>query len=935
MFNTIDQVKINGRNKAFGGYIYAVDLDVGILDKPTTLSIQFVNESGQYQEPELSVEKPYKISIGNIIVGNFYAVSFEDSKTSQGRILTVNFEDGSHILDRIYVGLYKRMGDHTTNTPGLLIVGREMHPCDQNQDGVFNQDDADLIAWNQEDPCELKCPNSEDQSEPVIDKCVEREISEIFEVKYNFDDLLDALAGQTVNSDTARTVNLVVPNDLETGVHNVQLTLPEVKKNLNSSPFNRIKIKNRPQNTNPAFFKDYTGSLREVLKNWCADFGWSFFWEDDALNFVDTKARPKVNLKAFSNLESVSHGKTLEGTVGRGFSTYYANPGIKAETECKKSQNLLLTCLSLRDLFGDYYKPSWAAVKYRQDDYSSIGEATVLSPPIPDPANSDPNDQITYRDDFFRTGIPIETFEVSVVLSHYSQTLRDLYNLWNVYGIKTDALANAAKNKWADRLGQIKILSVLSKNYNDKKFTKIKGGEPDANGKVNGKSLIDDETKKKMQALGGYVIVALKNRQEERPLGMMSKQFEAEQRLANDFMGQHWYRAYTAPPYQNPQFYPNAEYFGALSANIGDLPFSSFNHTHGSNVSKITSSFISRQKNDYRQYGPMKFAGNFTSNIAKKNVRSMVYFNRNADSYWAPNNGGVVEISSVFSRYEKYAIEEVSLKDADESLIRTLVTENRIQLVPTEFFENVALYIVYPSPSAAGISVSSEITDHPVEEKKQHLEGVEPYAFSTGGLLNNKCVKYRIEGLDIFTPQGASVQFTEQGDRFTWKTRQPTDAEFDKPVYKVLVQSTETNRGIIPKTQSSLVLAAPTSAKRVEYGFHQVDKDSSLLLNKLSTDCVIPESELTAIHNTVSKNLNFSVAQPFESYQYRIYGLQISTPVSIKDGLESLKVRVTENGISTDIVMSNNLFTPPSQDYIYKALQLGLHKYINASPTSI
>ena len=935
MFRTIDQVKINGRNKAFGGYIYSVDYEVGLLDNPSTLTVQFVNESGQYQEPELSVLKAYRISIGNVVSGNFYAVSFEESRTSQGRLLTVNFVDGSHVLDRLYVGLYKRMGDHTTNTPGLIIVGREMHPCDQNQDGVFDQDDVDEIKWNSLDPCELKCPNSEDESEPVVDNCVEREISEIFEVKYNFDDLMDALTGKIVNPETNRSINVLVNNDLEAGVHEIQLALPEVRRNTNSLRANQIKIKNRPQNTNPQFFKDYSGTLRDVLKNWCADFGWSFYWENDSLNFVDTKARPKVNLRAFSNLESLSHSKTLEGTVGRGFASYYAQPGIKAESECRKLQTLLLSCLSLRDLFGDFYKPSWDAVKYRQDDYSSLGAATVLSPPIPDPANSEPSGQIAYRDDVFPAGIPIETFEVSVVMSHYSQTLRDLYNLWNVYGIKTDVAAEAIKGKWLDRLGQIKILSVLSNNYNSDKFYKIKGGDPDSSGKKNEKSLIPDSILEKMQQRGGYALVVLKNRPTEAPQGMLSKQFEIEQRLSNDFFGQHWYRAYTAPPYQDPQFYPSANYFGALSTNIQDLPFATFDQTHRSNVSKIISSFTSRQKNDYRQYSRLKFAATYSSNIAKKNVRSMVYLNRNADAFWAPNRNGVVEISSLFNKYEDYEMIEVSLEDAGPELIKTLVTESRNQMVGEEFFKNVALYIVYPSPSANGIEVSSEITDHPIEEKKQHLEGVEPFAFSTAGLLNNKCVKYRVDGLDIFTPQGGSVQFTEQGDDFTWRTRRPTDIEFDKPVYKVLVQTTETNRGLIPKTQSSLVYPAPTNALRVDYGFHQVEKDSSLLLNKLSSDCVIPRSELEAIHATVSKNLNFSVTEPFESYQYRIFGLELASSVSISDGLESVKVRVSDNGISTDITMGNKLFTPPSQDYIYKALQLGLNKYINSTPSAI
>jgi hypothetical protein len=935
MFNTIDKVNINGRNKAFGGYIYSVDYQVGLLDSPTTMSVQFVNESGEYQLPELSILKSYKISIGNIVSSNFYAVSYEKSETSQGRLLSVNFVDGSHILDRIWVGLYKRMGDHTTNVPGLLIVGREMHPCDSNQDGVFDQKDVDLIRWNGVDPCELKCPNSDDDLEPVVDKCVQREIVEIFDVKYNFDDLLDALEGKTQAYQGNRQVQTIISNDQAAGSHSVTLTLPDAKRNTNPNIFNRVKIKNRPKNTNPFFFKDYNGTLREVLKNWCADFGWSFFWENDSLNFIDTKTRPKINLQAFSNLESRSESATLEGTVGRGYASYYSQAGIESETDCSKLQTLLLRCLSLRDLFGDYYKPSWAAIKYNQGDYSSLGAASSLYPPTPDPANSDPNDQVIYRDDVFKAGIPIASFEKSVVLSKYSQTLRNLWNLWNLYGIKTAQDAFNSKLKWLDRLGQIKILSVLSNDFLSDKFNRIKGDEPLGKGNGSNRRIIPESLVKNMQDYGGYLVLVLKNRPTEFPQGMLAKQFEIEQRLANDYFGHHWYRAFTAPPYQDPQFYPSAQYIGALSTNVEDIAFTNFNHTHGSVISKMVSSFVQRQKADYRRYDLMKYGQSYATNIAKKNVRSLVYFNRNADSYWAPNSKAGLEVSSAFDKYEPISIKEVDIQDLSIELKRFLATESGVTGVSDDLLKNLGLFVFYPSPTESGITVTPELTDHAIEEKPQHLEGTEIYSFATGGLLNNKCVKYTIEGVSVFTPQGGSVLFSNQGDAFRWSARAPSDVEFDKPVYKVMAKTSQKNRGIIPKTQSSLVQVADTGSIRVDYGFSNIDKDASLLLNKLSSACVIPESELEKIHETVSNNLNFSVSEPFKSYQYRIYGLTLPSSISIKDGLESIKVRVSDAGISTDITMSNKLFTPQSQDLIYKALELGLAKAANSKPKSI
>jgi hypothetical protein len=928
----IDGVKINGRNQAFGGFIYAVDYQVGLLESPTTISVQFVNSTGDYQEPQLSVLAAYKISIGNIISGNFYAVSYENSKTSSGRILTVNFIDGSHILDRIWVGLYKRMGDHKTSVPGLLIVGREMHPCDANQDGIFDQTDADLIKWGETDPCELRCPNEEDKTEPVVDNCIKREISEIFEVRYNFEDLMNALEGKLTQFSDSRKIQTIIPNDLASGTYNVDLTMPPTRRNMNASSFNRVKIKTRPKNTNPFFFRDYSGPLREVLRNWCSDFGWSFFWENDALNFIDTKSRPEVNLKAFANLESRSKSATLEGTVGRGYVSYYAHPGIEAETECSKTQALLLRCLSLRDLFGELYKPSWSAVAYNQTDYSSIGATSSLSPPTPDPANSDPNDQITYRDDVFSSGIAIELFEKSVVLSHYSQTVRNLWNLWNLYGVKADTDAENLKGKWLDRLGQIKIVSVMSNKILNEKFKRLLGD--DAAGK--GSRLIGAPTVQNILARGGYLVSVLKNRPTEYPQGMLSKQFEIEQRLANDFFGHHWYRAFTSPPYQNPQFYPSAEYIGALSTNIEDLPFANFNHTHNSNISKMVSSFVQRQKADYRRFDIMKFGQNFATNISKKNVRSMVYFNRSADSYWTPDAKGQTQISPLLSEYEKIAVQEIDISDLDDDTKRFLITEDSKALVEPALLKNVGLFIFYPPLNDKGISMEGVITDHEIKEKKQHLEGIESFSFATGGLLNNKCVKYTVDGLPLYTPQGGSVLFSDSGDKFKWQRKTPEDVEFDKPVYKVIAVTSQKNRGVIPKTQSTLIYPAETNSLRVDYGFSNIDRDSSLLLNKLTSSCVIPESELEKIHGAVSKNLNFSVSTPFVSYQYTLYGLQIPEALSIKDGLESIQVRVSnDSAITTNITMSNKLFTPPSQDLVMRSLELGKTDRANSKPRSI
>ena len=195
--HSIDKVTIDGKNRAFGGFIYAVDFEVGVLDQPSKVVITLVNDNGVYVEPELSVVKPYRIKIGNILDGKFYAIERRAQKSSGGRTLEVTFYDGSIILDRLWVGLLKRMGGVDTSVPGLIIVGTELHPCDIKEDGIFDQKDADLLAWQGLDPCELKCPSDNDSREPVIEKCLEKELVNLFPIKYSIEDLFNALQERT------------------------------------------------------------------------------------------------------------------------------------------------------------------------------------------------------------------------------------------------------------------------------------------------------------------------------------------------------------------------------------------------------------------------------------------------------------------------------------------------------------------------------------------------------------------------------------------------------------------------------------------------------------------------------------------------------------------------------------------------------------------
>ena len=910
----IDDIRINGKNKAFGGYIYAVDCNVGLVNQPTTFKVSFVNESGTYVEPDLSLSSPYKIRVGNILEDNYYAVSYEKVRGSTGRILNVTFIDGSHILDRLFVALNRRMASPDDNIPGIIVVGREMHPCDLNDNGGFDADDAANLKYVQNDPCELRCPQSENTLEPIIESCIEKELNELFDVKYSFSELMNAIQGIASPAGDQRIITF--PNGDEA---DISVTLPPVQATKNSNKSNRVKIKNLPSVINNKYLTNYHGTLREVLQNWCADFGWSFYWENDSLNFIDTKARPNIRLQAFANMESYSETKTLEGTVARGVITHYGEHGITAQQDCNNVRPVLLHCLTLRDLFGEFYKPSWRAVAVTQGDMAMPSTpATVLDPPIPSPSDSDSDGQTEYVDDIAPNGVAIDNFEKSVVCSYFDEKLRHLYNFWQYYGIHadTDALALVGKN--LDRLGQMQIARVMSNtsvNPLDKTmYSNLVNNDiatvPD--------KIMTPEVRADFEKYKGYFILARVNSE------LLDKQFRIEQRLANDFIGRHWYRAYVAPFYgETPQITPGgAQYYGALSTSIKDVPFAQYSHTYKSPIGQMVSSFDQKQQINYKYYGRLGISKAVAKNTATKLVRSIIYMSKNP--VWQPIKDSRSGIKDLMTSIEPGMFRILDIPLSTKKLLASGTG------VKPEDVSGLTLLMVFPG----SLAISSSFEDNKLDENPFHGEALEVYALSSYGLLNKKCVKYDIAGVPIYTPTGSSVLFAGQST-FKWLYREPENKEYSTPTYKVYVSLGSKNRGSIPKLESVQITPPPSTgnglsdAMKVDYKVREINRGSVAYLNQLDpTSCRIPAAILKKAHDDFSKDLNFSVTKPFQTYQYRLFGVQLPSRLSIRDGLESITVRVDEKGVNTTINIGNSLFTPPAPEFLTRLLELGINPSI-------
>ena len=254
-FQAIPKIQINGSPSAFGNaFPFDMRYTVGFGDKPSTLVLNMVSEAGTYIAPKLTdvgYKGTYTIEIGNNIRLDYHLVNYNIKKGPQGNTLEVTFVDQSKILDRYLVGLHKRAGDAGANGYALsgtmLIVGRELHPCDANRDGIVDQEDIELSIVDPCDPCP-DCPPFHN-----LTKCDDVSCVNILDVAYNFNHLKSAMELLGISMDSVPV-------------------------------------------TNDFYLQEYEGTLREVLLSWVNYYCFTFYWtEDNKLKFLDVTSPIIIN----------------------------------------------------------------------------------------------------------------------------------------------------------------------------------------------------------------------------------------------------------------------------------------------------------------------------------------------------------------------------------------------------------------------------------------------------------------------------------------------------------------------------------------------------------------------------------------------------------------------------------------------------------------
>jgi len=417
----VETVNIDGSPEIFGGKIYNVSFRNNFSNSPSTITVNVVNETGDYETPTLnakSIEEAYEIEIGGKHLGQYYLIKTRTSVSKSGKILELTFFDVSMSLDKIYIGLHKKHGiiprldvdvesgkrkknynkkDILASLDGLeisegerpafhiqlnedneitplILMGREFHPCDTNRDGFLNLDE-DIFKQDGCDPCPT-CP--EDKYDGSLDRqrCLDLECTEIFDVRYNFDSLIEAIR------DFFEKAGLEIL---------VDQNIPE---------------------TNEKYYAQYEGTLREVLKRWGADFSFNFYLKHNldgeaTLNFIDTKVEADIIGKEDledENIITFEETQSIENTKNSGSVSLYQQGGERKIYNCNTSVKLDLKPITLSDLYND------------TDDEAIMGGVTPEG-----------NDLVSFED-----------LEISIALAKYSTAIREHFWWGKMYGADRD-----------------------------------------------------------------------------------------------------------------------------------------------------------------------------------------------------------------------------------------------------------------------------------------------------------------------------------------------------------------------------------------------------------------------------------------------------------------------------------------------------------------
>lgn len=859
-------IKINGLSNKVK--IVGADYQVGSLEEPSSVSVTFIDKEGYADSIPRTLQTPTEIEFGGMTFTG-YAISEERTCDPSGNnTITVNYTDGSFILDKILVGLW---GKHSEVSERTLEVG-SITLKDWSKPSSYHGSDPLIIVGNPIDPCGDKeldvkvdtcdpCPEAPleivrtyEETMKKIDCEKIREL-QIFDVEYSFQDLVTAI------------------ND----------GWPPVRIEENDTIQNADTYKN-----------NYSGTLRSVLNSWCSDYGWSYYWEDDKIKIVDLKAGIDVNLKGLDtncDVTSISTKRSLEGTYSNSVIGYYGREGQERDYQCNYEFGKRVVCrpLTLKDLLSNE-----APLAKLASGYTGVSGASPLE-------------------------MALDNYDLAELLclcSSYHPKIREAVAWLNVYGVVS---ASAAQERvtTSKSVSGISGVSISYDAYHDmgyyddlnlgksslplldmtikKVFSSSDSEFDDIKDALKGdiERFVDDENTE-----DGDYFIFIGHVNEEK----FNLRYEWESSVGSDFLGSYFIRKYSNTHGSNPQ----------LTAAGGD---GATYYEQGEKSLDFSEFFITPN--------PESYVGELTDGGGEAND-SFIMVERSPVSTPPKAEGDLIEalVEICEDIVPKFATSVHSLPDTID--LTSAGFKNDHPDAPSEFggwAPEDSIYLVkkYKDSNNGGALTISNLTTydfHPKEETKT----IEVDNFSTPikvGLRSTQAKKVFIENNVFWFPPQSTVRESSTGSEtahipyaggyYVYLRNNPSVENLIRvPKVEVIEQELKSYKN---NTLSNNLITVSLDDNTIdEYYYDEED-----------LGCKVDKSLVRTFIGDYISPLVFEQDQELEETRIEMNGIPENN-FKIEDGFRGMSVRFYGDGPSTSITFRNSFEIPINPD-IRKEIQ--------------
>ena len=350
-------------------FIKALNIDIGISENPTSINIGLIRPVGRlgYIDHKLSYQDPYRLSLGGQVDIWCYLIGQKKSTGSDSITTQLELVDGSHILDRIFVGgigVHINPSDPAFSKTQILDESVPVICPDCYSQQIISVPDPKkqiiVTATNMLKVTDPYPVGNQIPVHPMFTQRLSRQSTlngignlqqggyiflgdekytktscELAEVDYSFQSLIDACAKMGIN-----------------------IKIPD------------LSVAKAPSGQRVSFLrKSHWGTLRSVLNSWCTDFGISFVYDYTQLTptilpidlgvatrsqlINDIAATAKLIKSANTSLvQSIEENRTLKGSFRNSVITSYKRARTKREFSKTTFYGTFYKAFQIHDLIG-------------------------------------------------------------------------------------------------------------------------------------------------------------------------------------------------------------------------------------------------------------------------------------------------------------------------------------------------------------------------------------------------------------------------------------------------------------------------------------------------------------------------------------------------------------------------------------------------------